>query len=126
VRTVAWGFVSLALATLIGAFGAHAVKDKIPPASLAVFHTGQQYHVVVSFAVIGVGLLSLWQPELRLKGPVVALTLGCLLFSGSLYALALSGVRILGAVTPIGGVAIVGSYLWIALTAFRSGDSAGA
>jgi len=103
-----------ALAVVIGAFGAHGLKTRIAPDLMTVYQTGVQYHFYHVAALLAVGILALnTPPSLWLSLSGWAFVAGILIFSGSLYVLALSGIRWLGAITPIGGVAfIVG---WIAL-----------
>lgn len=104
----------------IGAFGAHALKDKLTPELAAAFQTGVQYHLVHTLALFGVGLLLLIAPQAAL--PRISGTLffaGIVLFSGSLYLLAISGVRWLGAITPLGGLCFLAAWAllaWFALT----------
>jgi len=114
-----WGFASLALATMIGAFGTHSLRGRIDESALTVFQTGQQYHVTGSLALILIGLLQVAKPNLSLVRPAFILGIGIIVFSGSLYALALTGVRVLGAVTPIGGLCMIVAYAWTAWSAFR-------
>lgn len=96
----AYGFLAVAL----GAFGAHGLKTRLSPELLAVWHTGVDYHVYHALALLAVGLLAREQPLGLLSAAGTCFALGVLLFSGSLYALALSGVRVLGAITPFGGL----------------------
>lgn len=104
------GFVGVGL----GAFGAHALKGRLSPEMLAVFETGVRYQMYHALALLATAALMS-----RSEGRAVivagwSFTAGILIFSGSLYALALTGVTILGAVTPIGGLAfLIG---WAALT----------
>jgi uncharacterized membrane protein YgdD (TMEM256/DUF423 family) len=120
VKTIGWGFASLALATVIGAFGTHALRGVLSDSALAVFQTGQQYHVTASFALIALGLVQSRRSGPSLTLPVRLLGAGSVVFSGSLYALALTGVRAWGAVTPAGGVLIITSLTWAAVAAFRA------
>jgi len=106
------------LAVALGAFGAHALKARLSPDLLAVWHTAVQYQFYHVLALLAVALLmmngALESTALKIAG--IAFVIGMLVFSGSLYVLCLSGVRWLGAVTPLGGVAfLVG---WIALFVF--------
>lgn len=78
---------------------------------MAVFHTGHQYQTMAAFALIAVGLAQGVWPTTRFRTLAWILTGGSLIFSGSLYALALSGIKMLGAITPIGGVLMIGSLL---------------
>ncbi|HET6344032.1 MAG TPA: DUF423 domain-containing protein [Myxococcota bacterium] len=111
--------VSGFLAVGVGAFGAHALKDKLTPDLMAIYQTGVQYHLVHAVALFGAGLLASKAPE---PGPAVwagwAFVVGTVLFSGSLYALALTGVRSLGAVTPLGGLAFLAGWLCVAWAAW--------
>lgn len=108
------GFVGVGL----GAFGAHALKARLSPDMLAVFETGvryQMYHALALFATAVV------MSRAEGRAAVVAgwsFTAGIFLFSGSLYALALTGVTMLGAVTPLGGVAFLAGWLALAIAAF--------
>lgn len=108
------GFLGVGL----GAFGAHGLKARISPDMLAVFETGVRYQMYHALALLVVGLL---MPRLEGRAVVVAgwsFTAGILIFSGSLYALALTGVTTLGAITPIGGVAFLAGWVALALAAF--------
>ncbi|MFO0582787.1 MAG: DUF423 domain-containing protein [Anaeromyxobacter sp.] len=113
------GAVSAALAVAAGAFGAHALKARLGPDLLAIWDTGARYHLAHAL-----GLFAVAWAATRFPGAAVAwagwlLVLGTVLFSGSLYALALSGVRALGAVTPFGGVAFIAGWLCLAWAAWR-------
>lgn len=104
------GFVSVAL----GAFAAHALKDVLEPSLLAAFKTGVHYQVTHSVVLLFLALLMSAEPnrrDLRVAG--VAFILGICLFSGSLYALALTGFGALGAITPLGGLSFL--FGWAAL-----------
>ncbi len=104
----------------IGAFGAHALKDKLTPELAATFQTGVQYHLIHTLALFGVGLLVMVMPQATLPRTSGYLFLaGIFLFSGSLYTLAISGVRWLGAITPLGGLCFLAAWAlltWFALT----------
>ncbi len=109
------GFVSVAA----GAFGAHALTARLPADLLAVFDTGARYQLVHAVAIIAAA----WATS-RWPGGGAGLAgwlfvAGTVLFSGSLYALALTGVRALGAITPIGGVAFLAGWLALAWAALR-------
>jgi uncharacterized membrane protein YgdD (TMEM256/DUF423 family) len=104
------------LAVIIGAFGAHALKARVSPEMLAVYQTGVQYHFYHALGIALVGLAFFHLPDstaLRVAGWLMVA--GVFLFSGSLYALALSGQKWLGAVAPIGGTAFIlgwGAFAW--------------
>lgn len=114
------------LAVLLGAFAAHGLKQSLDAYSLGVFQTGVTYQMYHALALFGVGLLSL-QTKQRLKGTAVCFVVGILLFSGSLYVLALSGQRFWGAIAPFGGVSFMIGWGWLFLsgcsTVCRSGTS---
>lgn len=105
-----------ASAVAAGAFGAHALRARLPEDLLAIWNTGAHYHLVHAVMLVALALFE------RASGksvtlPFALVAAGLLFFSGSLYALALSGVRVLGAVTPIGGVCFIAgwvSLLWLA------------
>lgn len=113
---VGLGALSALMSVAAGAFGAHGLRARIPPDSLAVFETAaryQMYHALALFAVAWVA--TRWPGTLpHLAGWLFVL--GTVLFSGSLYALALTGVRWLGAITPVGGAALLGGWLCLALS----------
>ena len=107
-------------AVALGAFGTHALKARLTPEMAGVWHTAVQYHAWHGLALLGVGLLMLHAPEragLALAGWLFVA--GVLLFSGSLYALALTGVRGLGAITPFGGGALLAGWAALAWAAWR-------
>jgi uncharacterized membrane protein YgdD (TMEM256/DUF423 family) len=108
------GFVGVGL----GAFGAHGLRARLSPEMLAVFETGVRYQMYHALA-----LLALAAVMARLDGRAVmvagwSFTAGILIFSGSLYALALTGVTTLGAITPIGGLAFLIGWIALAIAAF--------
>ncbi|NKB38223.1 MAG: DUF423 domain-containing protein [Gammaproteobacteria bacterium] len=102
------GSTNAALAVILGAFGAHALKTKISEQMLGVFQTGIQYHFYHALGLLLLGILALNLPSSNwLKASGLLMLMGILLFSGSLYALALSNIRWLGAITPLGGTAFI-------------------
>jgi uncharacterized membrane protein YgdD (TMEM256/DUF423 family) len=106
------GFIGVAF----GAFGAHALKGRLSPDMLAVFETGVRYQMYHAFAVLLVALAAARFDGWMVRAAGWAFTTGIVLFSGSLYALALTGVTVLGAITPLGGLAfLIGWALLIAL-----------
>lgn len=118
---LALGSVGMLLAVALGAFGAHALKKTLAPELMAVYETAVNYHFYHALGLLAVGLLALHLPEsgtLRWAGFLMAV--GLLLFSGSLYALSLSGLRWLGAITPVGGVAFLVAWLLLAVAVVRA------
>ena len=109
-----FGFLGVAL----GAFGAHALRARLSPEMLAVFETGVRYQMYHAFAifVVAIALTRFGGWSVRAAGWLF--TLGIVVFSGSLYALALTGVRTFGAITPIGGLAFLAGWamlVWAAI-----------
>lgn len=116
------GAFAALLAVALGAFGAHSLRGVLTPAQLEVYQTGVQYQMYHALALLLVALLAerhLAPARVRIVGWLF--TAGMLFFSGSLYALALSGVRVLGAITPLGGVCFLAGWLTLALSARQGG-----
>jgi uncharacterized membrane protein YgdD (TMEM256/DUF423 family) len=116
------GSLNALLAVLLGAFGAHGLKQQLSPQMLTIYHTAVEYHTWHALGLILIGLLgahlsaSAW---LAWAGGFM-LT-GILLFSGSLYVLSVTGARWLGAITPFGGTAFIISWVLLALAVWRNG-----
>jgi uncharacterized membrane protein YgdD (TMEM256/DUF423 family) len=107
------GAIAGLIAVAFGAFGAHGLRGRLTPDMLAVFETGVRYHMYHALALL---LTAALVPQVPGKAIVAAgwfFAGGIVLFSGSLYLLAATGVTILGAITPIGGVAFLAG--WVAL-----------
>ena len=118
---LALGAISAAISVAAGAFGAHALRARLGPDLLAIFETGARYEM---YHAIGLALAA-WAAA-RFPGGAAAwagwlFVVGTVLFSGSLYTLALTGVRALGAVTPFGGVAFIAGWIALAGAALRGG-----
>ena len=112
------GCIAALLAVAIGAFGAHGLKARIAPELMSVYKTGVEYHFYHALGMILVGLAAFHLPESAyLRGAGWAMLAGIVLFSGSLYLLALTGVTILGAITPIGGLAFLAGWACLAFAA---------
>jgi uncharacterized membrane protein YgdD (TMEM256/DUF423 family) len=103
----AFGFTGVAL----GAFGAHALKARLAPELLATFEVGARYQLMHALALLVVAWACTRWPGRRVQASGWLFIAGTLLFSGSLYALSLSGVRALGIVTPFGGLALLLGWL---------------
>jgi len=104
------------LAVSLGAFAAHGLKNVLSADLLTVFQTGVQYHFYHALGLLAVGLILQQMPEafyVKLAGWL--LLAGIILFSGSLYALTLSGVRSLGMITPFGGLSFLAGWLLLAI-----------
>ena len=113
------GAVAAALGMVAGAFGAHALKGRLAPELLAAFETGVRYHLIHALGLLSAGWAATRWPGRTAKTAGWLFLLGILLFSGSLYGLALTGVRILGVVTPFGGAAFIGGWVLLAWAAWR-------
>jgi len=111
------GFTGVAL----GAFAAHGLKNQLTPAYLAVFQTGTHYQLIHALALFGVGLLAILRPAPLVNCAGALFALGVVLFSGSLYALTLSGISALGVVTPFGGLAFLVGWLCLGMAAWKLG-----
>ena len=118
-------FITLAslsgmLAVMFGAFGAHALRSRLDDYAMGVFQTAVQYHFYHSLALLAVGIVALSQPQtVLLRSSGWLFLLGILIFSGSLYLLGITGVRWLGAVTPLGGLAFIGGWACLAASAWK-------
>lgn len=108
------------LAVAAGAFGAHALRDSLEPRLLEVFETAARYQLVHAVALLAVALAATVRPGGGWAAAGWLFTAGIVLFSGSLYALALTGARGLGAVTPLGGVAFLAGWAALAWAGARA------
>lgn len=113
--------VAACLAVVFGAFGAHALRDHLQETELAVYRTAVDYHMWHALGLAIVGLAAERQPQVRLLRWSGRLMLaGIVLFSGSLYALSLSGIRWLGMITPLGGLAFIVAWALLAVSMLRN------
>jgi uncharacterized membrane protein YgdD (TMEM256/DUF423 family) len=108
------GALSAFIAVAAGAFGAHGLKAKLSPDMLAVFETGARYQMFHALALLAVAWVQTRWPGGAASWSGWLFVAGTLLFSGSLYALGLSGARWLGAITPVGGLALLLGWLCLA------------
>jgi len=120
-RYIVIGAIAALLSVAIGAFGAHMLEGRIPAEDLDVYQTGVHYHMFHALGILLVAALAdklssraaaLWAARLML--------IGIVLFSGSLYLLAVTGVKMLGAITPLGGVSFIAGWVCLALGARKS------
>ena len=114
------GALSAGIAVAAGAFGAHALRARVEPRMLEVFETGARYQMYHALALLAVAWVAT-----RWPGPLVntsgwLFVAGTVLFSGSLYAMTFTGIRALGAITPLGGVCFIAGWICLALAAGRS------
>lgn len=119
----ALGAILMATAVMLGAFGAHGLRGMLDPYSMGVYDRAVFYHFVHAIGLLVVPLFVRVGALSELAGRRIAMLLaaGIVLFSGSLYLLAVSGVRILGAVTPFGGVAFITAWALLAYGLYRGG-----
>jgi uncharacterized membrane protein YgdD (TMEM256/DUF423 family) len=114
------GFAAF-LAVMLGAFGAHALKKLLTPDMMTIYETAVQYHFYHALGLLAVGLLMLHLPtSVWLKWSGWLMLIGIVVFSGSLYALAISSQRWLGAITPIGGTAFIAAWLVMLIGLFKA------
>lgn len=118
------GAINAAIAVAFGAFGAHALKDKLSAHYLAVWETAVQYQMFHAVALLAIGILmspALLGPSTQLSWAGYLLLAGIIIFSGSLYVLSLSGIGVLGAITPFGGVAFIVGWIMLIVAAVKFG-----
>lgn len=119
---LAVGSVLGGLGVALGAFGAHALRARVPAERLAVWQTATEYHLVHALALVAVGLLLRGAPSAAgAQAAGVSFSAGIVLFSGSLYLLVLTGQRWLGAITPLGGLLLILGWALLAWSAWRLG-----
>ena len=107
------GAISGCLVVILGAFGAHGLKDVLDEYGNTIYEKAVLYHMFHTMAILVLGLIEKIQPEMQLSLAGWAFIFGIILFSGSLYVLAVTGIKSLGMITPIGGVFfIIG---WVSL-----------
>lgn len=114
------GAINGALAVMLGAFGAHGLKSRVDASLLQTWATASEYHFYHALALLLTGILA--RQYATVTGIVTAgwlLFAGMLVFSGSLYLLVLSGQRWLGAITPLGGTALIVGWAWLAWNLYR-------
>jgi uncharacterized membrane protein YgdD (TMEM256/DUF423 family) len=116
------GALACMLAVLLGAFGAHALRGKLTAELLAIYQTAVQYHFWHALGLLAIGIVAMHLPtSAPLKWAGWLMLGGIVLFSGSLYLLAITGVRWLGAITPVGGAAFIASWALLAFAIARAG-----
>lgn len=115
------GAASGALSVIIGAFGAHGLKDKLCEQMLAIYKTGVEYHFYHTLALLAVGLLAMNYESKLLTASGWSFVSGMIIFSGSLYALSISGIKVLGAITPIGGLLFIVGWICLVVSVLKAG-----
>jgi uncharacterized membrane protein YgdD (TMEM256/DUF423 family) len=109
------GAIFMALGVLLGAFGAHALKKILTPEMLAIYKTGVEYQFYHSLGLLVVGSIGFHIESKWLSWSGILLIAGIVIFSGSLYALSISGIKILGAITPVGGLSFVAGWICLGI-----------
>ncbi|MFW2373592.1 MAG: DUF423 domain-containing protein [Gammaproteobacteria bacterium] len=117
-RFVFMGSINAFLAVALGAFGAHGLKAMLSPQALQTWQTAFEYHIYHALGLILIALLLDILPKARIAGWLMLA--GIILFSGSLYLLALSGIKMLGMITPLGGLCFLAAWAWLALLSLRT------
>ena len=113
------GSVFAALAILFGAFGSHALKEKLTLEQLEIYDIATRYLMFHSLGIFAIGILGYQVPNEVLTWPLLIMVFGILVFSGSLYLISLAGYKKLGMVTPIGGLALIISWLMVAYNMYK-------
>jgi len=113
------GSVFAALAILFGAFGSHALKEKLTLEQLEIYDIATRYLMFHALGIFAIGILGYQVPSEVLIWPLLLMVFGILIFSGSLYLISLAGYKKLGMVTPIGGLALIISWLMVAYNIYK-------
>jgi uncharacterized membrane protein YgdD (TMEM256/DUF423 family) len=117
-----WLFIAAIMggsAVLFAAFGEHALTGRLEPHSVATFATGARYQLFHALAMGLAALAARGPARSRAQSAAFLFGIGIVLFSGSLYGLALTGIRVLGFITPLGGVALIAGWVLLALAALK-------
>ncbi len=117
------GAINAALAVALGAFGAHALEEKLSEKYLAIWETAVQYQMFHAIGLLVIGVLvgtALFGNSAQLNWAGYLLLAGTIIFSGSLYVLSLSGIGVLGAITPIGGVLFIAGWIMLIVAAVKA------
>lgn len=121
--SVVVGGILAALGVAAGAFGAHALKETLSPVLSQTFNTAARYHLIHAVGMVCAGVVANAWPSRCHRLAAVSFFLGVVLFSGSLYALALSGVRLLGVITPFGGFFFIAGWSLLVIGVIQSGKN---
>lgn len=118
-KTLAIAGALIALATVLGAFGAHALKAHLSQDKLAVYDTAVRYHFIHALGLLAIGILLRSTNGELLRWSATLVLVGIILFSGSLYWLTFGAPRLVGVVTPLGGLALIVGWVIFAVTMWR-------
>jgi len=111
--------ILLALAVAIGAFGVHGLKSHISVEMMQIYKTGVEYHFYHALGLLFIGVLSVSYPSGLLNWSAIMLAVGIILFSGSLYVLAITGINWLGVITPFGGLCFIAGWVLLFITVWK-------
>jgi uncharacterized membrane protein YgdD (TMEM256/DUF423 family) len=114
------GGILIALATVTGAFGAHALQSRLAPDRLAIYETAVRYHFFHALGLLAIGLTTNAVDSSLLRWSAILIIAGIVLFSGSIYALSFGVPRVLGVITPIGGTALIIGWILFAAALWRA------
>ena len=109
------GAISGCLVVIMGAFGAHALSEILDDYGKSIYNKAVLYHMFHSIAILILGLINKIQPEIQLSIAGWSFVFGIILFSGSLYILAITGIKSLGMITPIGGILFIIGWVFLIL-----------
>ena len=112
--------IFLVLAVAIGAFGAHGLKTHLSDEMMQTYKTGVEYHFYHALGLLLIGVLSISIPSGLLNWSAIFLIMGIILFSGSLYVLAILGIKWFGAITPIGGLSFIAGWVLLLLAVWKN------
>jgi uncharacterized membrane protein YgdD (TMEM256/DUF423 family) len=118
-RTLALAGLLIALATVLGAFGAHALKAHLSQDKLQVYETAVRYHFLHALGLLAIGVLLRSLDGELLRWSAALVLAGIVLFSGSLYLLTFGAPRLVGIITPVGGLALIAGWFLFAVTVLR-------
>jgi uncharacterized membrane protein YgdD (TMEM256/DUF423 family) len=119
-RILAASGVLLALATLLGAFGAHALRGELPPERLSVYLSADRYQFFHSLGLLGIGLAARQMQGALLRWAGALILVGIVLFCGSLYLLSFGAPETVGFLTPLGGLALIAGWVAFAIAMWRA------
>ena len=116
----ATGSILCGLGVILGAFGAHGLRERLTPEMLVVFETGVRYHLIHGLGLLAIAWAASRSPDTYVNIAGYLFVAGILIFSGSLYVLAITGISWLGAITPIGGVCLIIGWGLLAVGVLRA------
>ena len=111
--------ILLALAVALGAFGAHGLKAHLSTEMLQTYKTGIEYHFYHALGLLFIGVLSISYPSSLLNWSAILLAIGIVFFSGSLYVLSISGIKWIGAITPLGGLCFIAGWVLLFVAVWK-------